>query len=123
MTRPAHHPAGTILAVKVKGVHHEGIATGEGRVIHKSKRTGRVVEEPLDGFAARRPVLVVGAAPDAETTIIAARARLGERWTHRRNCQRFVAEVSGVPRRSRDADRIVLALSTFVVVGVRVLRG
>lgn len=122
MTASASYKAGTILAVKVKGVHHEGIATGDGRVIHKSKRTGRVVEEELTGFAAARPVVVVGYAPDPETTLAAARLRMGEPWTHRRNCQRFVAEVAGIPRRSRDADRAVLVLSSFVVAGVKVLR-
>ena len=59
-----------MLAFKRSGgdVHHVGLVTGEGTVIHSSSAYGRVVETPLDGswqLLARHREIAAAAAQDA----------------------------------------------------------
>ncbi len=99
-------PVGAILAVKVKGVQHEGLWSGSD-VIHSSARRGLVARESLDAFTGRdRMAFVVGQAPPE--SVSRAAAALGEKWTPLDNCQRFVVRVSGVRRRSADANKLVM---------------
>lgn len=92
-------PAGALLMVHVKGVQHEGLACGDGHAVHKSQKRRRVVKESLDRFGGGRPVYIGPVIGGVDK----AMARMGERWTPLENCQRFVAEVSGTPRRSKEA--------------------
>lgn len=107
---------GDVVGIAYKGVTHTGIVShvepGEVRVIHKSKRRGRVEEESIGVFAGGRPVSRIGYPGHLtpEEVVSRARARMGERWTYRRNCQRFCAEVHGAPMRSRDADKFGLTI-------------
>ncbi len=80
-------------------------------VIHKSKRTGRVVEEPIDTFAGGSTVRVLGypGRLEAPEVLRRARARIGEPWTYTQNCQRFTRGCHGVPSRSPDVERTAVA--------------
>ncbi len=100
-------PPGSILAVSVKGVSHEGLWTGAD-VVHKSARRGAVARESLARFAGSKLVRVCGTVP--VESVDRACARIGEPWTPIDNCQRFVVSVSGVPRVSRDASKGVALL-------------
>jgi len=110
---------GTIIAVRVQGVWHEGLlsdqldANGEPRVLHKSKRTYRAAEESAQQYApdgrelrvigypgARAPSLVIGH----------ARARIGEAWSVADNCQRYTRRAHGVPARSPDLEAFFACL-------------
>ena len=89
------HPAGTLLAVRVRGLFdHVGIATGYGTVIHSSARYGSVQETDLAEFASGRPVRTVPYAsplPGAEV-VVRARSRIGQRYNLLvRNCEHFVS--------------------------------
>lgn len=105
--------SGALLTVHVKGVAHEGIAVDSGSVVHKSQRRGKVVIEPLERFSASRAVYV----GDVVGGVDKATARVGEAWTPVENCQRFVAECSGRPRRSRDADKAAMVVGAAMVAG------
>lgn len=118
MSTSPGYDVGDVVGIAYKGVTHTGIVShvepGEVRVIHKSKRRGRVVEEPIGEFASGRTVRRVdypGHLPP-EVVVTRARERIGEAWTYRRNCQRFCAEVHGAPMRSRDADKFALTIFT-----------
>lgn len=133
MMRTPDYAPGDVVGIAYKGICHTGIVSevsGSGvRVIHKSKRRGRVVEEPLEAFAAGRPVERIGYPGHLtpEEVVGRARARIGEPWEYRRNCQRFCASVHGAPMRSRDADKVVGAtfglLVTTIVVATRYAHG
>lgn len=116
MALPPDLLPGDVVAIPYRGVQHTGIvshaAPGDVRIIHKSKSRGRVVEDTVAGFSGGAPVSRVGypGKLPPEAVVERARARLGERWTHRRNCQHFVAGVHGAPFRSGDADRAALFL-------------
>jgi hypothetical protein len=109
--------AGDVVGIPYRGVCHTGIVShvgeaGDVRVIHKSKRRGRVAEESLAVFSAGRAVERLGypgALPPGKV-VERARARLGEPWSYRDNCQRFCASVHGAAFRSRDADTFALFL-------------
>ena len=64
-----------MLALKKHGgdVHHVGLVTGEGTVIHSSSAAGRVVETPLDEswhlLAVHRYIDVAAAAAETEDTM------------------------------------------------------
>jgi hypothetical protein len=116
MTLAALVTPGDVIGIPYRGVCHTGIVSGVEagavRVIHKSKRRGRVVEESAADFARGRAVERLGypgALPPAEV-VGRARARIGEPWTYRDNCQRFCASVHGASFRSRDADTFALLL-------------
>lgn len=111
-------PIGAVLAVQVKGVQHEGLWTGTD-VIHKSARRGVVARESLAKFGGRHLVTVDGLVPPE--SIDRAIARIGEPWTPIRNCQRFVVEVSGVPRPSRDAKWVLVALTGAAIAASRLV--
>lgn len=115
---------GEVVAVRIAGVWHEGIADhdrdehGRPWVWNKSKRTGRVEREAWDDFAGndihgrRLATIRVGylgkLSPDE--VIGRARARLGEEWTPIANCQRFTRACHGVPATSPEIDAIGVAL-------------
>lgn len=114
-------PAGAIVQVRIRGVWHEGLIAEPGTartVIHKSKRHGRVVEEPIDGFAHGATVRVVGypGRLEAAEVLRRARARIGEPWTYVQNCQRFTRSCHGVPSRSPDVERTAIAGSLGMVI-------
>lgn len=120
---------GDVVGIAYKGVTHTGIVShvepGEVRIIHKSKRRGRVAEESIGEFSAGRRVSRLGYPGHLtpEEVVSRARARLGERWTHVNNCQRFCASVHGAPMRSRDADKFGLTIfGVFAAVAVAARR-
>lgn len=97
------HPAGTLLAVRVRGLFdHVGIATGYGTVIHSSARYGRVMETDLSDFSGGRPVRSVayGSSLSGTQVVVRARGRIGQRYNALvRNCEHFVTWcVSGEAR-------------------------
>ena len=103
--------AGTIIGIDYRGVRHEGIVSEPGtedsaRVVHNSKRTGRVVEEDGATFRAGREVYQVALAPHPAASIGYARACVGRPWTYTDNCQKFTREIAGVSIPSRDASRV-----------------
>lgn len=111
---------GDILSVHVKGITHEGIYDGAGSVVHKSQKRGKVVVEGLGEYTRQHPSYVTGNVGAAG--VEKAKGRLGEKWTPVRNCQRFVAECSGKPRRSADATKfgvvmVGAALAAFRLAG------
>lgn len=117
---------GTIIAVRVAGVWHEGIVSdvieddGEPRVLHKSKRSYRAEEEPCRLFAPEgRELRVVGypgrRSPDV--VIGAARGRLGEEWTVIDNCQRYTRRAHGVPARSPGVEAFFACLLLGLTAG------
>lgn len=102
--------AGEIVGIDYRGVRHEGIVAEPGtddtaRVVHSSKRTGRVVEESAATFRAGRPLQRVARAPHPAASIGYARACLGRPWGYLDNCQAFTREVAGTSIPSRDAHR------------------
>lgn len=105
-------PSGALLTVHVKGVQHEGIACGNGEAVHKSQRRRKVVRESLDRFGGGRPVYVGKVIGGVDRAI----ERLGEPWTPLANCQRFVAEVSGTPRRSKEATWVVAVVGGLIAI-------
>lgn len=103
--------AGTIIGIEYRGVRHEGIVAEAGtedsaRVVHSSKRTGRVVEEDGATFRAGRQVHRIAVAPNPVASIGYARACLGRPWGYADNCQTFTREIAGVSIPSRDASRV-----------------
>lgn len=119
---------GALVAIPYRGVRHEGIVTTAGdehtaRVVHSSKRRGRVVEEDARTFRAGRELAVIGYAPNPAASIAYARAcaDAGRPWTYSDNCQTFTREVSGLTIPSPDAHRAgwtlagVLALAALVI--------
>lgn len=124
---------GVIVAVHVRGVWHEGIATdgtdldGLPIVIHKSKRTGCVTEEPWRLFAPRaRPIRIVGYPGRLSSADVLSRARAttGEPWTIVENCQRWARRCHGTPARSPTLEAgvggaagIVLAIGGLIRLG------
>lgn len=129
MTRIPHIEPGDVVGIAYRGVQHQGIVSevGDGgvRVVHNSKRRGRVVEEPIERFAAGRRVVRVGypGALPPDVVVARARERIGEPWGYVRNCQRFTASVHGAPCRSRDADFGALAVfGTLSVVAITTRR-
>lgn len=116
-TAGARARPGAIIAVRIQGVWHEGLIAGEREaprtVIHKSKRTGLAVEEPIGDFAAGGTVRIVGypGKLPADEVLRRARARIGEPWTILENCQRFTRSCHGVPSRSPDLERTVLGFA------------
>lgn len=103
---------------------HEGLIAGEREaprtVIHKSKRVGRAVEEPIDAFAAGATVRIMGypGRLSSDEVIRRARARIGEPWTILENCQRFTRGCHGVPSRSPDLERTALGLAIGALGGL-----
>ncbi|WP_298914625.1 lecithin retinol acyltransferase family protein [uncultured Algimonas sp.] len=100
------HPAGTLLAVRVRGLFdHVGLATGYGTVIHSSARFGRVMETDMDDFTGGRPARRVAyASPlSGPEVVVRARGRMGQRYNPLvRNCEHFVSWcVSGQARSSQ----------------------
>lgn len=101
---------GDVIGIPYRGVRHEGIVSVAGtedtaRVIHSSKRRGRVVEESARVFRAGRMPELVARSPVPEVSIGYARACEGRPWTWLDNCQSFTREVSGVNIPSRDTNR------------------
>jgi hypothetical protein len=129
----ARRRPGVIVAVHVRGVWHEGIATdatdldGLPVVIHKSKRTGHVTEEPWRLFAPRgRTVRIVGypGRLSGADVLTRARATIGEPWSIVDNCQRWCRRCHAVPARSPTLEAvggggagIVLAITTMIRLG------
>lgn len=119
-------PAGAIVQVRIQGVWHEGIlgegttSTAKRTVVHKSKRTGRVVEEPIDTFGAGGRVRVGGypGRLSGAEVLSRARARLGEPWTWAGNCQRFTRSCHGVTARSPDVERTALGAMIGLTIGL-----
>jgi hypothetical protein len=114
MTPAARARPGAIVQVRIQGVWHEGLIAEEAparSVIHKSKRTGRVVEEPIADFAAGATVRVMGYPGRLEGSEVLrrARARIGEPWSWAGNCQRYTRGCQGVPSRSPDMERTAIA--------------
>ncbi|MGB3456771.1 MAG: lecithin retinol acyltransferase family protein [Litorimonas sp.] len=99
------HPAGTLLAVRVRGLFdHVGIATGYGTVIHSSARYGRVAETDLADFAGGRRVRTVAyaSALSGPQIVVRARGRIGQRYNPLvRNCEHFVSWCVSGEARSR----------------------
>ena len=98
MITPETARPGTIVAVRVGQIWHEGIvsdrrdADGLPMVVNKSKRTRRVDEEPFRVFAPRGSRTRVVGYPSklpAPTVLERARTRIGEPWSLRENCERF----------------------------------
>ena len=88
---------GTVIAVRVAGVHHEGLVSDRpGFVIHKSARVGYAAEESLRDFSRGNRWYVVGYISKSEPSAVIERARtlVGARdpWTVLRNCRHFVRE-------------------------------
>lgn len=117
-TAAARARPGAIVAVRIQGVWHEGLIAGapgdEARtVVHKSKRTGAVVEEPLEAFRSGAVVRVMGypGRLAGDEVLRRARARIGEPWSWVNNCQRFTRSVHGVPSRSPDLERTVIGVA------------
>lgn len=97
------YPAGTLLAVRVRGIiDHVGLATGYGTVIHSSMRHGRVLETDMDTFSGGRPIRIMPYRSPLSGTevIVRARGKIGQRYNPlTRNCQHFVTWcVSGEAR-------------------------
>ncbi len=115
MSAASKAPPGAIVQVRIRGVWHEGLIAerepSPRTVIHKSKRTDRVVEEPIETFAAGGTVRVLGfpGRLEAPEVLRRARARIGEPWTYTQNCQRFTRGCHGVPSRSPDLERTAIA--------------
>lgn len=113
----ANAKEGSIVRVRIQGVWHEGLITGAPgaarTVVHKSKRVGRVTEEPIEDFAAGGVVRVLGfpGRLPGEQVIARARARIGEPWTWVHNCQRFTRGAHGVASRSPDLERTGIAVA------------
>jgi cell wall-associated NlpC family hydrolase len=101
----AIHPAGTLLAVRVRGLFdHVGIATGYGTVIHSSARFGKVIETDLSDFADGRPVRAVryNSPLSGPEVVVRARGRIGQRYNPLvRNCEHFVTWCLSGEARSR----------------------
>ena len=99
------HPAGTLLAVRVRGLFdHVGIATGYGTVIHSSARFGRVMETGMDEFSGGRRVRAVPfASPiSGAEVVVRARGRIGQRYNPlTRNCEHFARWCLSGEHRSR----------------------
>lgn len=115
---------GAVVGIPYRGVRHEGLVVEAGdhdtaRIVHASKRTGRVVEEPARIFRAGRTPELIGRAPHPAASIAYARACIGRPWTYVRNCQHFTREVTGLAISSPDASRIgwaAVGLSALVAV-------
>lgn len=116
-------PPGSIVQVRIQGVWHEGLIAEHGparTVVHKSKRTGRVVEEPIEDFAAGARVRV-GGFPGrlaGDEVLRRARARIGEPWSWSANCQRFTRGCHAVPSRSPDVERTAIGAVLGMTIGL-----
>lgn len=116
---------GTIVAVRISGVWHEGIvdqerdADARPHVWNKSKRTGRVEREPWAWFARDLPTIEIGYLGTLPAVEVLARARAaaGEPWSPVENCQRFARRCHGVAARSPDLDALGVALLLAMVGG------
>lgn len=99
------YPAGTLLAVRVRGLFdHVGIATGYGTVIHSSARVGCVAETDMAQFSGGRAVRAVPfASPlSGPEVVVRARGRIGQRYSVlTRNCEHFAVWCLSGERRSR----------------------
>lgn len=120
---------GAVVAIPYRGVRHEGLVTVAGdhdsaRIVHSSKRVGRVVEEDARTFRAGRPLRVIGRAPHPPASIAYARACADARrvWTYADNCQTFTREVSGLTIPSPDAHRAGWTLAGLLGLAALVLR-
>lgn len=118
--------AGDVVGIPYRGVRHEGIVSDEEGplVVHNSKRRRCVVEEPMETFAAGRPVSLVARSPTPAASVAFARAHVGaQRWTYSDNCQAFTRRVSGASIPSPDAHRAgwlaVAALAAAAYLGGR----
>jgi len=123
---PGAWRAGDVVGIPYRGVRHEGIVTDPAvpLVCHNSKRRRCVVEEPMEAFAAGRPVSLVARAPAPAAAVAFARAHVGaHRWTYTDNCQAFTRTVSGATIPSPDAHRAgwfaVAALAAAAFLGGR----
>jgi len=99
---PETAPPGTIIAVRVGTIWHEGIVSDRRdadrlpMVINKSKRSRRVEEEPFRIFAprwSRTRVIGYPSRLPRELVLERARARIGEPWSLEHNCERFCRSV------------------------------
>lgn len=102
MITPETAPPGSIVAVRVGTIWHEGLISdrrdldGLPMVINKSKRTRRVEEEPFRIFAPRwSRVRLIGYPSRLPSSLVLerARARIGEPWSLEQNCERFCRSV------------------------------
>jgi hypothetical protein len=125
-TRP-----GAILRVRIGSVWHEGIATERldadacPTVVHKSKRTGVVTEDPFALFAPRSATCELVGYPGklAPADVVArARARVGEPWTLRANCQAFTRSCHGCAPRTPEADDTAAAIGGLALLAARMVR-
>lgn len=114
---------GSIVAVRVAGVWHEGIvsdrldADGLPMVVHKSKRARVATEEPWRRFAPRGARVVLVGYPSILPPALVlerARARIGEPWSAVDNCQRYTRRAHGVPARSPDLERAAGLVAGFL---------
>lgn len=87
------YPAGTLLAVRVRGLFdHVGIATGYGTVIHSSAKFGRVMETDMAEFSGGRRIRTVAyhTPLSGSEVVVRARGRIGQPYNPLvRNCEHF----------------------------------
>lgn len=125
ITDPTSIATGEIVAVRISGVWHEGIADeqrdahGAPLIWNKSKRTGRVEREPWERFAGDLPTIRIGYPGQLEPAEVLARARAreGEEWTPIHNCQRFTRACHGVPSTTPELDALGVACLIAMVGG------
>lgn len=112
---------GTILKIWLNGYWHKGILLADGRVLHASKRAGRVLINSLAEFADSRRIYEEGYPGNLPSEAVVHRARrlIGQPYRlFSDNCEHLVTQAHGLPKQSQQVRKwvAVAAISLLAVV-------
>jgi len=94
---------GTVLKIWLNGYWHKGILLPDSRVLHASKRAGRVVIDTWAEFTGGRKVYIDGYPGKLTPEEVIARARRFVGQPYRLfgdNCEHLVTQAHGLPKQS-----------------------
>ena len=102
---------GSVVSMPKGPVRHVGIVDWRGAIIHASKKSGKVVRDPVEAFADGRPIRREGYPGDLPPETVVARA---EQWigTPYRlftdNCEHLVTHAHGLKRKSPQVQKALV---------------
>lgn len=112
---------GSVVSIDKILYRHVGIDTGDGRVIHASKKKGIWVWEPVGEFSEGKPIRYEGYPGNLPGDEVVGRAArlVGRRYNlFTNNCEHLVTEAHGLPRQSSQLRGWAFAVSALLLVSV-----
>lgn len=117
---------GSVVSMPKGPVRHVGIVDWHGAIIHASKKSGKVVRDPVEAFADGRPIRQEGYPGDLPPETVVARA---EQWigTPYRlftdNCEHLVTHAHGLKRKSPQVRKALVTAGMLLAAFIAARRG